>query len=70
MTDDIDGSPDARIVTFELDGVTYSIQLGELNRGRLTDALALFMQHASRRPSELLSADWAVAAQAFLVARD
>jgi len=48
VTDDLDGSTDARTVSFGLDGVAYEIDLSEQNRERLGGALAPFI-HAARR---------------------
>jgi len=48
VTDDIDGSPDARAVSFAFEGVSYSIDLSAANRERLADALAPFIEHASQ----------------------
>ncbi len=46
IIDDIDGSSDASTITFALDGVAYSIDLGPKNEKKLRDALAPFINHA------------------------
>ena len=46
ITDDLDGSPDARPVTFALDGTTYSIDLAATNLDKLREALAPFIARA------------------------
>ena len=48
ITDDIDGATDATTITFGLDGVAYSIDLGSKNEKKLRDALAPFIEKASR----------------------
>jgi hypothetical protein len=48
ITDDMDGTPDASTITFGLDGVAYSIDLGAKNEKKLRDALAPFLDKASR----------------------
>jgi hypothetical protein len=48
ITDDMDGTPDASTITFGLDGVAYSIDLGPKNEKKLRDALAPFVDKASR----------------------
>lgn len=48
LVDDIDGSPAAGTVTFELDGERYAIDLSDMNRARLRSALKPFMR-AGRR---------------------
>jgi hypothetical protein len=40
ITDDLDGLPGAETVTFGVDGVSYQIDLAELNRTRFAAALA------------------------------
>ena len=49
ITDDIDGTPGARSVTFGLQGAAYSIDLGAKNLDKLTKALAPFIASASRQ---------------------
>ena len=49
-TDDLDGSEGAETVTFELDGVSYEIDLGEANQARLESSVAPFVA-AGRRVS-------------------
>jgi hypothetical protein len=49
VVDDIDGSSDASTITFGLDGVAYSIDLGAKNEKKLRDALAPFVAHATRQ---------------------
>lgn len=44
VVDDIDGSEDAREVTFSLDGETWRIDLSEENRQRLRAALGEFIE--------------------------
>lgn len=39
LVDDIDGSPAAGTVEFELDGKRYAVDLSEMNRARLRSAL-------------------------------
>jgi hypothetical protein len=46
--DDLDGSTDAREVTFALDGTTYQLDLSEANVSVLRDTLAPFIQVARR----------------------
>jgi hypothetical protein len=48
ITDDIDGSADARTVTFGFQGVGYSIDLSQKNLERLTKALSPFIERATR----------------------
>lgn len=48
ITDDLDGSADASTVSFALDGVAYSVDLGAKNEKKLRDALAPFIEKASR----------------------
>ena len=48
VTDDLDGSPGAEVVTFGLDGVSCEIDLAPANKSRLADALAPFIA-AGRR---------------------
>ncbi len=40
VTDDLDGSPSAEVVSFGQDGVSCEIDLGPANKSRLSDALA------------------------------
>lgn len=44
VVDDLDGSEDAREVTFSLDGETWRIDLTERNRQRLRAALGEFIE--------------------------
>lgn len=44
VIDDLDGSEDAREVTFALDGETWRIDLSERNRQRLRAALGEFIE--------------------------
>lgn len=46
VVDDLDGSEDAREVTFSLDGETWRIDLSEANRQRLRAALGEFIEAA------------------------
>lgn len=46
VVDDIDGTEDAREVTFSLDGETWRIDLSEQNRQRLREALGEFIESA------------------------
>ena len=48
VTDDIDGSADASAISFGLDGVAYSIDLSAKNEKKLRDALAPYIDRASR----------------------
>jgi len=48
ITDDLDGSEGARTVTFSFDGVPYEIDLVEVNRVKLEEALAPFIAAARR----------------------
>ena len=59
VVDDIDGSEDARTVTFSVDGSTWRIDLSEQNRQRLREALGEFIESAvkvsaRRRPRAAL----------------
>jgi len=47
VRDDIDGSEGADTVEFSVDGVDYTIDLGEKNAAKLRKALAEFIQHAT-----------------------
>jgi nucleoid-associated protein Lsr2 len=51
VTDDLDGSLDAKLVTFSLDGQGYEIDLSEKNRARLEKSLQPFMD-AGRRSAQ------------------
>jgi hypothetical protein len=51
VTDDIDGSPDARTVTFGFQGVAYSIDLGPKNLDKLTKVLTPFIDRAAKQRS-------------------
>lgn len=58
VTDDIDGSPGARAVSFSFRGQSYDIDLGPLNQRRLQESLQPFIdagrligRPASRRPT-------------------
>ncbi|MFT3887883.1 MAG: Lsr2 family protein [Arachnia sp.] len=48
LTDDIDGSADARTVEFSLDKVAYTIDLSDANLTKLEDALAPFIAKAEK----------------------
>jgi Lsr2 len=48
VSDDLDGSPGARTVSFGLDGKTYEIDLTEKNRAKLARTIAPYVQ-AGRR---------------------
>ena len=48
ITDDLDGSPDARSVVFGYDGIAYSIDLSAKNEEKLAKALAPFIAKAVR----------------------
>jgi hypothetical protein len=48
LTDDIDGSADARAVEFSLDKAAYTIDLSEANIAKLESALAPFIAKAER----------------------
>ena len=48
VTDDLDGSPDAKTVAFGFDGHSYEIDLGKKNRARFQKSLQPFMD-AGRR---------------------
>jgi hypothetical protein len=52
ISDDLDGSPDATTIEFELDGVSYSIDLASKNEGVLRTALAPYLEVATKvRPA-------------------
>lgn len=55
VTDDIDGSPNAEIVTFALQGVGYTIDLGQKNLEKLTKALSPFIDKATRQRGNVSS---------------
>jgi hypothetical protein len=48
VTDDIDGASDASTISFGLDGIAYSIDLSAKNEKKLRDALAPYIEKASR----------------------
>ena len=48
VTDDIDGSADATVVSFAFQGVSYSIDLAPKNLEKLTKSLAPFIEHATK----------------------
>jgi hypothetical protein len=48
ITDDMDNSADAETHTFALNGVEYSMDLGEKNAAKLEKALAPFIKKATR----------------------
>jgi hypothetical protein len=50
VTDDLDGSENAETVSFGFDGVTYEVDLGSKNRGKLEKALAPFIEAGRRVP--------------------
>lgn len=52
LIDDIDGSPAARTVEFSNGGTSYSIDLSEANIARLNEALAPFVEVATRVKKE------------------
>ena len=49
ITDDIDGSANAKTVTFSFDGSEYSIDLSTKNRAALEKALKPYLDHASQQ---------------------
>jgi nucleoid-associated protein Lsr2 len=51
VSDDIDGSPNARTVTFGFDGVSYEIDLAENNRAKLARDFAPYLG-AARKASQ------------------
>ncbi len=53
ITDDLDGSEGAETVSFGIDGVSYEIDLNEVNRDRLANGLAPFIA-ASRRAGRVI----------------
>jgi nucleoid-associated protein Lsr2 len=50
ITGDLDGSENAEMVSFGLDGVTCEIDLGKKNRSGLKRALAPFIEAGRRAP--------------------
>jgi hypothetical protein len=50
VTDDLDGSPDAKTMRFGFDGVSYEIDLGKKNRAKLDRGVAPYIE-AGRRIS-------------------
>lgn len=48
LIDDIDGTPNARTVSFGLEGVEYEIELGDENREALREALRPYTEKARR----------------------
>ena len=50
VSDDLDGSPGAATVTFGLDGTSYEIDLSKVNRAKLAQVIAPYIQ-AGRRVS-------------------
>jgi hypothetical protein len=48
LVDDVDGGEAAETVSFALDGVTYEIDVSEVNADKLRDALAPWVGHARR----------------------
>lgn len=48
ITDDIDGSPNAKTVTFSFEGTEYSIDLNTKNRAALEKALKPYLDHATQ----------------------
>lgn len=51
ITDDLDGSKDAREVRFSFDGVDYSIDLSKKNRTAFEKALSAYTAAATKVPS-------------------
>lgn len=49
ITDDIDGSANAKTVTFSLEGSDYSIDLSTKNRNALEKALKPYVDHANQQ---------------------
>ena len=75
VVDDLDGSEDAREVTFSLDGETWRIALSEPNRQRLREALGEFIEagvkvSGLRRRSERAEQASAAAANPTAVIRE
>jgi len=54
LEDDIDGGEASETVTFGLDGVTYELDVNELNAKELRTALEPFIEHARRVASHNL----------------
>ena len=50
ITDDIDGSGNAKPYTFAFNGTEYEIDLAPANRDSLIRALQPYIDHARRRP--------------------
>jgi Lsr2 len=48
ITDDLDGSADARTVTFGFEGIAYAIDLSPKNFDRFSKALAPYIERANR----------------------
>jgi len=48
ITDDIDGTEGAEHVAFGFDGVQYTIDLSSENKGKLREALDLYIGHATK----------------------
>ncbi len=48
LVDDVDGGEAAETVSFALDGVSYEIDVSEVNADKLRDALAPWVGHARR----------------------
>lgn len=48
LIDDIDGGEAEETITFGLDGSNYEIDLNAKNAGKLRDALATYIAHATR----------------------
>jgi len=51
VTDDLDGNANAKLITFGLDGVAYSIDASSRNEKKLGYALQEFIDDASRHRS-------------------
>ena len=47
LVDDIDGSEAEETITFGIDGANYEIDLNAKNAGKLRDALATYIGHAT-----------------------
>lgn len=50
VTDDLDGSGNAHTISFDLDGVSYEIDLSDENRAKLEQVLAPFIGAGRRVP--------------------
>jgi hypothetical protein len=50
ITDDLDGSADAKPVSFSIDGTNYEVDLSAKNRAKLEKALAAFVTAGRRLP--------------------